>query len=136
MSTGCFTSKIIDSLHDDLREIISLNVNEVADTGTDSAVEGEAVDAPDATSTAPKIVPKAPVTVSKAVSAPVAPKAPVVAPKATAPTASKVPGSVMDRLGKKTVAVAQVPDENEALQEAIGDVDGDGIPDGTDAKKK
>ena len=127
-------TKIVDALHDDLREIISLNVSE----GAETAVEGEGTEVADEPAPAPKPAPKAAPVAPKA--APVAPKAaPVVAPKTAAPTASKVPSSVLDRLGKKSVATpapAPVPDENEALQEAIGDADGDGILDGTDSKKK
>ena len=144
-------NKIVDALYDDLREVISLNINEGSDdTGTtDSAVDGEVEDIQVPATVVKQAPAPAPKPVVKAPAAPAAAKtAPVVANTAaaqqrpaSAPTAGKVPSSVLDRLGKKTVsapapAPAAASDENEALQEAIGDVDGDGILDGTDAKKK
>ena len=115
--------KIVDALHEDLREIISTAVTEATDdASTDAAVEEAVADVsePEVPAPAPKPVVKAP--------------APTPAPvKAPAPTAGKVPSSVLDRLQKKPVSTAA---EASAITDVLsGDGDEDGILDGT-AKKK
>lgn len=118
--------KIVNALHDDLRQIISVDVTEEADV--DAAVE-EAV--AEVSAPTPRPVTQAPKTV-----APAAAARPAARP--AAPTASKVPASVLDRLQKKptTAAVAAVAEtsEDEALQEAI-EGDGDGLLDSPIKKK-
>jgi len=116
--------KIVDALHEDLREIISANVADTTgdDETVDAAVDAAVADVSEAEAPAPV---KAPV------------KAPAPAPvKAPAPTAGKVPSSVLDRLAKKPVSTVEAA----AIQDVLGGEgtdsgDGDGLLDGT-AKKK
>ena len=116
--------KIVNALHDDLRQIISVDVTEEADV--DAAVE-EAVAEVSAPVSAP-----APCPVTQAAPKTAAPQA-----RPAAPTASKVPVSVLDRLQKKPAVAAAVvePSEDEALQDAI-EGDGDGLLGGDSIKKK
>ena len=100
--------KIRDALHEDLRALLDIDINaddtvEVDDATVEAAVEEAVLD----------------------VSEPEPVKSVQTTRPATQPdnVASKVPSSVMNRLAKKTVAVAEPSD------------DGDGLLDGTSTKK-
>lgn len=120
--------KIMDAFHDDLRDILKVNVSEETadDASVDAALDDAVVEVSEEVETKP--APK---------TTPVAAAKPAPAAQ-TAPTAGKAPTSVLDRLGKKPVVAQAVAakEEEAALQEAIGDdPDADGIPEATDAKK-
>jgi hypothetical protein len=126
--------KIVNALHDDLRQIISVDVTE-EEPDVDAAVE-EAVAEVSTPDPAPRPTTQAPKTAAPTArpAAPAAPAAPTARP--AAPTASKVPASVLDRLQKKPTvanAVVETP-EDEALLEAI-EGDGDGLLGGDSIKK-
>lgn len=141
--------KIVDALHEDLRDIIAVNVTEggAEDTAVDDAVEAAVAEvsepevsapapAPAAAKAAAKVAaPTATAAPAQRTAAPQTRPAPTAASAAAAPTAGKVPTSVLDRLAKKPVAAAPAPDSQDAL-EGDGDGDGDGLLDGTGAKKK
>lgn len=141
--------KIVDALHEDLREIISVNVSEAAqdeaavDAAVDEAVAEVSEPETPAPAPAPAVVAKAAQKVAAPAAAPAAPAAKTAAPQTrpaaapAAPTAGKVPTSVLDRLQKKpATAAAPKGTEAEALEEAIDGGDEDGLLDGTGAKKK
>jgi hypothetical protein len=128
--------KIVEALHEDLREIITANVIEAEvseDDSVDAAVEAAVAEVSE---TAPA---SAPVAKTAPKAAPAAPKsAPVAAAQkaapAAAPTAGKVPSSVLDRLAKKPVTAAPAA-AIDVLAEAEGEEED--TEDGTeDAKKK
>ena len=125
--------KIMDALHDDLRQILNVNVTDGEEADVEAAVEEAVADVSE-----PAPTRQAPTARPAAAQAPKT-AAPQTRPTqaAAAPTATKVPGSVLDRLQKKPVAAAPVPEtsEEDALNEAI-DGDGDGILGDDDAKKK
>lgn len=139
------SDKIVDALHEDLRDIISVNVQEGADDASVEAAVEDAVAEVSEPEPAPAPAPKPVVKTAAPAARPAAAPAQTAAPKtaapqarptaapAAAPTAGKVPTSVLDRLAKKPTAAAPAPAT--AVGEAIGG-DDDGILDGTDAKKK
>ena len=115
--------KIIDALHEDLREILNakeVDANVTDDESVDAAVEAAIADVADTKTPESKPV-STPVKVSDNSSE----KAPV-------PTAGKVPASVLDRLQKKNVATGA--EESVAVADALQD-DDDDILTGTSKKK-
>lgn len=132
--------KIVDALHDDLRDIISVNVSEgeVAEDApetVEAAVEAAVAEVSEEEAPAPvqaKVAPKAATVAAPKTAAPAT--RPAVTP-ATAPSAGKVPSSVLDRLAKKPVtSVAAAPAADVLGEEDNGDADG--ILDSPDAAKK
>jgi hypothetical protein len=126
-------SKILDSLHEDLRQILNVDVVEDSELDADANAAVEAAVA-EVSEPAP-----APAPATRPAQRTAAPQTRPVAPAATpvtAPSASKVPTSVLSRLKKQPVATAPVTStEDAAIQEAIDEED-EMLPDGTDAKKK
>jgi hypothetical protein len=111
--------RLLDCLHEDLRQIITIDVKESEETEVDVDVETAVAE------------------VSEPEPAPAPSKATAPAQKPAAAPAGKVPASVLDRLQKKPAQeVEKTSPVAEAIQEAITEGDGDGLLDGTDSKKK
>lgn len=140
------SDKIVEALHEDIRDLISVDVsdgtteatdpNDAAETSVEDAVEAAVAEVSEP-APAPKAAPAAaPKTAAPAAAPKTAAPATRPAP-AAAPSAGKVPASVLERLAKKTVAAAPAP-AADVLAEGEGEEggDADGVLDGTDAKKK
>ena len=114
--------KLVDALHEDLREIINLNVDDdKAETSVDAEAEAGVAEV-SAPAPAPASVMQKVAAKTTATAAPAAPKA--------AP--AKTPTSVLDRFPKKAAAAPVA--KAAPVEEAVPGDDEDAIPD--DAKKK
>jgi hypothetical protein len=116
--------KIIDAMHEDLRKIIEIPVGETADAPeVDSAIDEAVVEVAEE-KPAPKAAVAAPAKTATPPTRPATQPAQAAQQPAAAAPASKVPSSVLNRLGKQPVATA--PAEAAAIDEAIGEDDGEG----------
>lgn len=122
--------RIVDALHEDLREIVATPLEDVDEAEAEANAE---VDAAVAEVSEPEpepapVVKPAPVAAKPApATKPAAPVTPAATKPAQAASTTKVPSSVLERLGKKTAPKADA----DAIPE-----DGDGMLDAEGVKKK